>query len=410
MSIDNGISPSDIPGDVPTGLQSRDGLLEPFEWYHANRHADPIQYDPDRGVWDVFRYTDVKEIFHSPETFRRPNLSPRSESAADDPLKYLGDAMVWSDGPGHDDSKRATLGHFSPVALEGIRPVIEQIAADELAAHFSSGEPFDFVTEYAIPVTLKIPMKLLGVPESDYNRVLEWIETFDEITVSEHSDRESTNPEAMAETVAYFEELMADRARNPQDDLISLLVNQTPLDRRFIGANAFDILFAGQGTMTDFLSNAIYLHGEHRIFDTDLEMETVLEEVLRYRSPIQAQARRTVEPATVGGVDIPAGERVICWIGAANRDPTQYDEPDVFDPARDPDHLAFGHGSHSCIGFTLARLEAPIILETFFDAVGDLEVLADAVVPATTPQLLTYDRLPVRATGTDRCAEATGDR
>ena len=400
MSIDNAFSRTKIPDDVPTGLQSKQRLLEPFEWYHDKRQAESIQFDPNRGVWDVFRYDDVKKIFHSPETFRRPDLSPRTESAADDPLKYIGDAMVWSDGSGHDTSKQNMFEHFTPRALKAIESEIERIAKAELEDHFTSGNPFDFVNEYAIPVTLKIPMKLVGVPESDYDQILEWIEIFDEVSLSEHSDRESSNPEAMAETVEYFEALMAKRARNPQDDLISLLVNQTPVGRRFIGANCFDILFAGQGTMTDFLSNAIYLHGQQRIFDQDpdLEMETILEEVLRYRSPIQSQARRTTETVTVDGVEIPAEERVICWIGAANRDPNEYDNPDEFLPTRNPEHLAFGHGSHSCIGFRLARLEAPIILKTFFDAVGEIEVLNDQIVPATTPQLLTYDQLPVRAT------------
>lgn len=404
MSTDSVFSPTKIPDDVPTELQSKRGLLEPFEWYHNQLQTHPVQFDPDRGVWDTFQYDDVKRIFHSPETFQRPNLSPRTDSGDDDPLKYLGNAMVWSDGSGHDTSKQNMFGHFTPGTLEEMKSKIEQIAKAELENHFTSGEPFDFVSEYAIPVTLKIPMRLLGVPESDYNQILKWIETFAEVSLSEHSDRESTNPKAMAETVEYFEALMAERARNPQDDLISLLVNRTPVDRRFIGANCFDILFAGQGTMTDFLSNAIYLHGQQRIFDQDpdSDMGTVLEEVLRYRSPIQAQARRTTETATVNGIDIPAGERVICWIGAANRDPNKYDNPDEFRPARNPEHLAFGHGSHSCIGFSLARIEAPLILKTFFDAVEEIEVLEDQIIPAPTPQLLTYDQLPVRTTTDSR--------
>jgi len=400
MALESTFAAKNIPDDVPTALQSKDGLLEPFEWYHNQRRTAPIQFDPDRGVWDVFRYDDIKEIFHSPTKFQRPNLSPNAGSAPDDPLQYIGDAMIWSDGSGHDTSKQNMFSQFTPRALEAIEPSIRQIARAEIKDHFTSGEPFDFVNEYAIPVTLKIPMQLLGVPKSDYDRILEWIETFDEIMVSEYSDRESTTPEAMSETVAYFEELMAERARNPQNDLISVLVNQTPLDRRFIGANCFDILFAGQGTVTDFLSNAIYLHGKQQIFNNSAHgLEAILEEVLRYRSPIQCQARRTTEQVTLDRITIPAEQRVVCWIGSANRDPTKYTNPGEFAPNRNPEHLAFGHGSHSCIGFRLARLEASIILTEFFEAVGEIELLEDEIVPGTTPQLLTYDLLAIRATG-----------
>ncbi len=404
MALETAFS-GDIPNDVPTGLQSKHGLLEPFGWYRKQRHRAPVQFDPDRGVWDVFGYDETKEIFHSPSTFKRPNLSPHAGSAvdADDPLQYLGDAMVWSDGTGHDTTKQNMFSQFTPRTLESIEPTIRRIARAEIRDRFRSGELFDFANEYAVPVTLKVPMELLGVPESDYDRILEWIETFDEVTLSEYSDRESTNPEAMSEAVTYFERVMAERAENPQDDLISVLVNQTPLDRRFIGANCFDILFAGQGTVTDFLSNAIYLHDQHGILtDANREVETVLEEVLRYRSPIQCQARRTTEAVTIGGSTIPADQRVICWIGSANRDPAEYTNPDAFSPGRNPDHLAFGHGSHSCIGFSLARLEASVVLGEFFDALGEIELLEDGVVPATTPQLLTYEQLPVRSTRTDR--------
>lgn len=398
MSIDSGPTP-EIPADVPRALHSRRGLLEPFGWYAKQRSIDPVQYDSDRGVYDVFRYQDVKRVFHSPETFERPNLSPNGpDETADDPLGYIGDAMIWSDRPGHDAAKQNMFEYFSPRALEDLPATVERIATDEIDRALEGGDHFDFVEDVAVPVTLKVPMALLGVPESDYETLVDWIETFDQVSLSEHSDVASSSPEEMAAVVEYFESLIDDRARNPRDDLISTFVHETPLDRELIGSNCFDMLFAGQGTMTDFLANAMYMDARQDIFE-DLdpnELEPVLEEVLRLRSPIQCQSRVTTKSVTVGETRIPAGETVVCWIGSANRDPEAFDAPDEIVHDREADHLAFGHGSHSCIGFTMARLEAPIVLRTLFERVEELTVRESLLEPAPTPQVLAFDRFPVR--------------
>jgi len=394
MSVDPDSYEERIPSDVPHGLQSPTGMYNPFDWYRTKRSRGEIIYDADRNVYGVFSYDAVKTIFHDTNHFARPTLS--SGQVEDDPLAYIQNAMVWSEEQTHDSAKKGMFEYFSPRALSNLEETIEVTTIKHLDAARTDERSFNFVEEIAVPVTLKIPMALLGIPERDYEQILNWIETFAEIGHTEYSATSTGSPSELAGLIEYFEGLITNRREQPQDDLISMFA-KTDLETEIIGSNCFDILFAGQGTVTDFLSNALVAHSEHNILNRtdEVELEVALEEVLRYRSPIQSQARKTIKSVDVCGTSIPSGETVILWIGSANRDPDRYDDPDTFVLNRDPNHLAFGHGSHSCIGFMLARMEARIILQTFFDAFESISVHEDCIEPSPTPAVLAFDRLPV---------------
>jgi cytochrome P450 len=380
----------EIPGGTPSGLRSAAALHDPFDWYERRRQRGPVVYDDDRGVYDAFSYDAVREGLRDSDRLVRKELSGGTGT----PFSYIGEGMVWSDGDEHRRIKRQLFEYFRPDLLEGMQERIREVAETQLSVALEGGPAFDFVSEFAVPVPLRVVMDLVGVPAADHRRVLGWLETFREVMHSEYDASGTGDPDRMAEAVAYFEELVARRREDPEDDLLSQLAVGTELSGAEIGANCFDVVLAGQGTMSELLSNALYLF-ETRGVPDDHDLSVVVEEVLRYRAPLQARARETAEPVWLGGTEIPAGETVILWIGAANRDPERYDRAGEFLPGRDPDHLAFGSGPHTCIGAPLARLEAPVVLRTFLDGVEGFGINHGAAVPKAKPSKLGFDRLPV---------------
>ena len=386
---------------LPEPLRSKGALHDPFEWYERMRSDSPVRYDPQRDVYDVFTHEHVKRSLQDDDRFVRKELSG-SHMSPDDPFSYLDNAMIWSDGPAHKQGKGQLFEYFRPSMLEGFRGSIEEISESQLRTALEGGPEFDFISDFAVPVPLRVIMDVVGVPQGDHAEMLEWLETFRSVMNSEYSAKESTDGDRMGDAVEYFRGVIAERKQTPRDDLISRLAAETELTDAEIGANCFDFILAGQGTMSEFLSNAIFLFAEHGLLG-DIEVSdlpVVLEEVLRYRTPLQSRARVTAEPVSLGGTAIPEGETVILWLGSANRDPARYERPEVFAPERDPDHLAFGSGSHTCIGAPLARLQAPIVLETFLDRFDRIEIADGGIEPKPKASKLGFERLELSTTPT----------
>lgn len=396
---------SDSDGDPdysdshPEPLRSPRALHDPYEWYEEMRRDGPVRYDDERGVYDVFSYEHVTEALHDDERLVRKRLS-RPHMSTPNPFSYIDNAMVWSDGTDHGRTKSQLFEYFRPDVLGDLRPAIEDIARSQLDVALEGGREFDFVADFAVPVPLRVIMRLVGIPLDDHRRVLTWLETFRSVMNEEYGPAESRNPAAMEATVEYFERLVAERKADPRDDLISRLVEETGLSDEEIGANCFDFVMAGQGTVSEFLSNALFLFDRHGLLDRpdQYDVEAALEEVLRYRSPLQARARETVEPVVLDGTEIPSGETVVLWIGAANRDPERFVDAGEFVPDRDPDHLAFGSGAHVCIGAPLARLETPIVMRTLVERTDDIEIHEEGAKPKPKASKLGFERLPVSVT------------
>jgi len=383
----------------PEPLRSPERLHDPFGWYNEKRSESPVHYDEQRGVYDVFTYEHVKTTLQDGDRFVRENLSQRHMESPN-PFSYIDNAMVWSDGPDHKQIKGQLFEYFTPNRLRELRGTIEDVTQSQIEVALEGGGEFDFVSDFAVPVPLRVVMEMVGVPGDDHRQVLEWLDTFRTVMHTEYSAVKSKDEQAMSETVAYFEALVDRRRERPRADLISLLVEETDLSEAEIGSNCFDFILAGQGTMSELLSNALFLFDRQDMLSEmdEYDLSVVLEEVLRYRSPLQSRARKTTEPVQVAQTDIPAGETVILWIGSANRDPEQYADSNRFTPERDPDHLAFGSGPHTCIGAPLARLEAPIVLQSFLDSFDQLEIQSELIEPKLKPSKLGFERLPVSTT------------
>ncbi len=379
---------------LPEPLQSEEALHDPFDWYREQRRTAPVHYDPKREVYDVFSYEHVKAGLQSAEALQRKRLSG-SHADGQTPFSYLDNGMVWSDGPDHKQTKGQLFKYFQPGLLADLDASIEALCKSQLETALEDGTQFDFVTDFADPVPLRVIMDVVGIPESDQQQMLDWLNTFRSVMNSEYSAEESRDEHKMEATVEYFRELVAERKANPQDDLISNLALESDLSDAKIGANCFDFILAGQGTMSELLSNALYLFEKHDITGEEHDIDVVLEEVLRYRSPLQSRARITTESVTIADTEIPAGKTVILWIGAANRDPAQYDRPEEFVPDRKPDHLAFGSGPHNCIGAPLARLEAPVIMRTVLEYFEDINLIEEEAAPMSKASKVGFQKLPV---------------
>ena len=397
MASDSTISGVNRDSRIPEGLRSDKALHDPFDWYHKKRRISPVQYDDYREVYDVFSYEQVKRGLQDDERLLRP---PLSKSQSEGPLSYFDTAMVWSDGSAHKEVKGELFEYFSPRMLQGVEESIMSITNTELDASLTDTNEFDFVSDFAVPVPLRVIMDIIGIPHSDHGQLLTWLETFRSVMTSEDSADGSLEGDHMEEAADYFRELVGKRKSSPNNDLISKLAQETELTAEEIGSNCFDFALAGQGTMSELLANAVHILEDNDIVEDidEYDLDILVEEILRYRSPLQARARKAKEPVTLGGTTIPAGEIAILWIGAANRDPARFANPDVFKPRRDPDHLAFGSGAHSCIGAPIARLEAPIVLRTFFDRITQIDIDRAESVPKSKASKLGFERMPVKIT------------
>lgn len=335
-------------------------LLEPFGWYRAMREASPIAR-AGRG-WMVFGHEDVQRVLSDHEHFSS---------------EYGNFTLLNTDPPRHRQLRALVTQAFTPRAVEGLRPRIAEIV-DELLDGAAGRGRMDVIEDFAVPLPVIVIAELLGIPIEDRARFKVWSDAI--VT----GGSELSFSQASAEMGEYFGRLLEERRRAPLGDLMSALL-EARIDGESLGqADVLSfcvlLLIAGNETTTNLIGNTVICLDEHPEASADLGRDpellgSAIEEVLRYRSPVQSMFRVTRKAVEMGGHRIPAGEGVQAWIGAANRDPAQFPDPDRFDIRRSPNHhLAFGHGIHFCLGAPLARLEALVGLGTLVRRLGHLTV------------------------------------
>jgi cytochrome P450 len=335
-------SPQQVPGNA------WELTLDPFPWYRAQRERDPVSHAVADGLWMVFGYVDVQRALTDHHEFSSQfgNLS-----------------ILNTDPPRHRQLRNLVTEAFTPRTVEALRPRISAIVEGLLDQVHASGK-MDLIADLAVPLPVTVIAELLGIPTEDRDRFKRW------------SDAVVTGGgagQASGEMAGYFFRLIEQRRRSPRQDLISDLLAARIDGKALSQADLYGfcvlLLVAGNETTTNLIGNAILCLDEHPdaraqlIADPTL-LPSAIEEVLRYRSPIQSMFRITRTDVDLGGRSIPRGAHVMAWIGSANRDPAQFPDPDRFDVRRTPNrHLAFGHGIHFCLGAPLARLEATIALQ-----------------------------------------------
>lgn len=363
------------PGDLPPPLRTREMQLWPFDWYRERRAEGAVHWDEGRGCWDAFGYDAVASVLRDPTTFSSDIQRGDGESTV------FGDSMLFSDPPHHTDLREPVEEYFTPGAVASLEPEIRE-TAESLLDDALDGETgtVDVVEAIAYPLPIVTIAALIGVPTEDRAQFKEWsdrVVNAPQMSGDDARRAAARNARARDELVSYFLEMLEERRDDPRDDLLSALVHGTDLDDYELLTTTALLLVAGNVTTTNLVTNAVRCFLAHDCVDAvtrdGAALSRAIEEVLRYRSPVQRTARVATEPAEVAGRAVDAGEPVICWIGSANRDGSRIDSPRAFRPDRSPNpHVAFGRGIHVCLGAPLARLEARVALDVLFDRLEDV--------------------------------------
>ena len=350
--------------------------LDPFPWYAMMRESAPVFLDPRRHSWSVFKYNDVQRVLSEHSVFSS------QFDGSDQPLNA---SIVSMDPPRHRQLRSLVTLAFTPRTIARLEPRIREIV-NALLDNVAPQGKMDVIHDLAIPLPVTVIAELIGVPLADRASFKLWSDQLVGAAPSYGKDPQE-------EMSHYFNWIIEQRRKEPQDDLISaLLVAQIDgkhlTEQELLGFCVL-LLAAGNETTTHLIGNAIWCFDDHPEAWVELRANPTLlpdaiEEVLRYRSPIKLMFRTTTRDTRIGDKDIPARSGVAAWIGSADRDEAQFPNAGTFDIHRAPNrHLAFGHGIHFCLGAPLARLESKIalgiLLERFASIRRDRDVELEPV-------------------------------
>jgi cytochrome P450 len=386
-------------------LFSEETLKNPHPLYAQLRAARGVHHDLERGLWFLFEYDAVKRALSDHDAFG-------SAVAADGQVARW---LIFSDPPRHT-RLRALIGRaFTSRTVAALEPRIRELSRALLAATREKDE-FDFVDGFSLPLPMQVIAELLGAPIADFRLFRRWsdvmmglIATLDGGPRAERAARDYA--QTTDEMQVYLAALLAARRAAPAADLISSLavaeLDGTRLSEPEILGFFQLLLLAGHETTTNLLGNALLSWLEHpgcveRLRADPALVPAFVEEVLRYRSPVQAMFRIALRDVSNGDRTIERGSVVLAMVGAANRDPAHFPEADRFDLTRQPNpHLAFGHGIHFCVGAPLARLEARVALDEYLSHVERFE-LAGAWRPRHAFHVHGPAALPLRVAWAER--------
>ena len=361
--------------------QSAQYPLDPFPQYERMRATAPVFQDDQSGSWHVFRYDDVQRVLSEHATFS-------SRMGGDNPSgtgQLFASSLITTDPPRHRQLRSLVTQAFTPKAVDALAPRIAGLT-DELLAEIAGKGSADLIRDLAYPLPVIVISELMGIPSEDRERFKHWSDVI--VSQTRTLPASETQDSTTSEMVEYFLALIDQRRSRPGTDLISSLLaaeidGQKLTVPELLGFCAL-LLVAGNETTTNLIGNAVLCLAEspgtlERLLSEPALVPQALEEVLRFRSPVQSMYRVAVADTVVGDQLIPAGAPIVAWIGSANRDGQQFQRAAEFDVDRNPNrHLAFGHGIHFCLGAPLARLEARIALEALLSRLPGLSVASGA--------------------------------
>ena len=386
-------------------LTTMTGREDPYPRYARLREIAPV-VRADDGALVVTRHADCAAVVRDPKLGHMPKhmldfigLGDWEEHPA---LRLLFTSILTLNPPDHTRLRRLVSTSFTARRVQRLRPAIERLV-DELLDGLP--EEGDFVADFAFPLPVNVIGELLGVPAEDRARfqplIRDWTQVLDVIT----PEVLATADPAAAQVGDYLSELIERRRREPREDLISALVAVEAEGDRLTGDELLTmaaLLFAaGFETTTNLLANGLValLNNPGQAPVLDAWPDAAAEELIRYDSPVQLLSRVAWEPTTIGGVDIEAGDRIVAYLGAGNRDPRQFGDPERLDLSRaDNAPLSFGGGIHYCLGAPLARLEAQVAFPALLRRFPKLD-LAGEPQRRNSLTIRGFTRLPVALRG-----------
>lgn len=350
----------------------------PFPYYAALREEAPVKRLAD-GTYFLTRYSEVEFVYKHPKIFSSDKQREFGEKFGETPLfQHHTTSLVFNDPPRHTRVRRLINGSLTPRAVTQIEPDLEKLV-DGLLDAVARRESVDLISDFAAAIPVEVIGNLLGVPHDERGMLRDWsLAILGALEPSLTADAAARGNRAVLEFEAYLGDLIDDR-RNREEtactDLISRLLHGEPdgqrLGRQELIQNCIFLLNAGHETTTNLIGNALVALAQHpeqraRLIADPGLIKTAIEEFLRFESPNQLGNRMTVDAVEIGGIAMAPHTPITLCIGAANRDPDVFLEPDKLDIARSPNrHLAFGSGIHQCAGVGVARLEAAVAIGGF---------------------------------------------
>jgi cytochrome P450 len=351
---------------------------DPYPTYRALREHEPVKRMPN-GSWFLTRYDDLIGAYKNTKLFSSDKKKEFYPKYGSSPLyEHHTTSLVFNDPPAHTRVRRLITGALSPRAIAAMEPdliVLIERLLDGLAAK----DNVDLIEDYAAAIPIEVIGNLLDVPHDERGPLRDWslaiLGALEPVIGPEAFARGN---KAVEDFLAYLETLVERRRAkpgNPQHDVLTRLIqgedNGERLTAKELLHNCIFLLNAGHETTTNLIGNGLVALSKHpeqktRLIAQPELIKTAVEEVLRFESSNQLGNRMTTEPVELGGVALAAGTPVTLCIGAANRDPAQFPDPENFDVGRSPNrHLAFASGPHQCAGMALARLEGAIAISRF---------------------------------------------
>jgi cytochrome P450 len=374
-----------LPKLVDTGrkvLFSDEILQNPYPTYARLHEEGPLHYIDVGGkwaVWSIFSHAECASIAKdsklSAKRAKQMLLSlPLSRQAEFSELaRMLSLWLIFMDPPEHTRLRKLLNKGFSPAVVESLRPQVE-IIVDQMLEPVEHGQEVELMREFANPLPVRIILEMLGIPQELRDTFVNWSRAIAVFRGNPNRTVEDARAaqDALIQLTEFFRQAVAERRRNKGNDLISLLIDIEEegdvLTEEELYAQCIALLFAGHETTRNLIGNGMYTLLQHPAETAELRdqpelIRPAVEELLRYESPVQFTARVLKEEIQICGQRVPKAWTVLCMLGAANRDPKQFENPNQLNLKRlNNQHLAFGAGIHFCIGAPLARLEGQVAI------------------------------------------------
>jgi len=395
-------------------------LANPYPLYHRLRTEDPVHWDPFLHAWVVTRYEDVVRVLHHFSADRTPapeQLTSMGLSALNPVAQVMVRQMLFLDAPAHTRLRSLASVAFTPSRVERLRAHIQEIV-DGLLDRVESAGQSDLIADLAEPMPAIVTAELMGVPVDDHKQLKSWSADFAEMlgNFQHNPDRIPRVLRSVEEMTAYFRAAIREQHEHPRDGLIQALMSAeiegSRLTEEEVIANVIVTMVGGQETTTNLIGNgllSLLRHpGQlHKLRDDSSLIPSAVEELLRYESPSQHTARLARDDVQMGGRLIRKRQAVIAVMGAANRDPQRFPDPDRLDITRkDNRHVAFGWAAHFCFGAPLARIEGQIAFETILRRLPRLTLDPGPLVWRQNLGLRGLAALPVTFAGRGRLTGA----
>jgi cytochrome P450 len=355
-----------------------DFYADPYPTYRALRENAPVKRMPN-GAYFLTRYDDLVTAYKSTKAFssdKKTEFAPKYGNSL--LYEHHTTSLVFNDPPAHTRVRRLIMGALSPRAIASMEPHLIRLV-DTLLDAMAGKRKVELIEDFASAIPVEVIGNLLDVPHEERGPLRDWslaiLGALEPVISTEAFARGNR---AVQEFLAYLETLVERRRAkpgNPSQDVLTRLIegeeNGERLSEKELLHNCIFLLNAGHETTTNLIGNGLVALLDHpeqkqRLIAHPELIKTAIEEMLRYESSNQLGNRMIVEEVELGGITMPPGTPVTLCIGAANRDPQQFPDPEAFDIARAPNrHLAFGTGAHQCAGMALARLEGAIAISRF---------------------------------------------